>query len=137
MPQFQEYLDMDWHPSPHVISHYFAEFLPSEPRAGTTESGPIKACTRGAHILINITELNSPSLQLKIQGYFEHADIWYDLIDSPEYTSPGAKVIKIHPEITASTNRSSSDFLPGVWRICVISTDNASNTFSVEANMVV
>lgn len=137
MPALTEFLKMDWHPSPHIITHYHATLLESDIRSNETISLPLQSCTRGAHILLNIEDLQSASLKITLQGYFASSEVWYDLLSSDLYETAGSKLLKIHPEINSSTNKASSDFLPAIWRVVITPSDSQDNIYSVETNMVV
>lgn len=87
----------------------------------------------GGHILINVTAITTSNLTVTVQGKDPVSGVYYDLLVGLTITATGLQVLKVCPDITASTGASARDLLPRTFRVSCAKGDASSWTYSVGA----
>lgn len=113
--------------------------FPAAARTGSINSQRLNNYNhRGAHFVTNITSIApGAGITVTIQGYHPLANVYYDLLQGPTYTTTGIKVLKIYPGIASVPNAAASDILPRVYRLSVTTENNGSINYSIGQNKVV
>lgn len=112
------------------------DVLVAQTRAATTTSADfVNYGSKGIHLVVDVTVVPGvDTVTPKLQGMINN--VYYDLLVGSAIVATGTTVLKLYPGISATANVSSSDVLPGSWR--VVMTHSAATTFNytVSANLL-
>lgn len=111
--------------------------FPSAVRTTTQTSDDIVAYA-GVGVVVNldVTNVNTSSLVLKIQRKDPASGKYIDVLTSAAVTSISTNTYKVYPGLTAATNLTVNDVITGIFRV-VVTHGNANNTtYSVGYSIV-
>jgi hypothetical protein len=123
----------------------YVSIFPSEARTATHASRDLKNSVEngglnnvGLVLVVNSTaKVASPSVVFSIQGKDPASNTYYTILDSAAVVTSGTQIVmRVHPDLTASTNVTAKDMLPAVWRVVATHADADSITYSVGASMI-
>lgn len=105
--------------------------------ASVTTNDFINGSGRGLHCVVDVTSVTaSGSITVEIDGKDRLSGQYYSLLGSAAYATSGTRVLRIYPGLTAQTNLTVSDVLPGVWRVKVTAANSDSVTYSIGASVI-
>ena len=94
---------------------------------------------KGAIVFLDVTvDPDTVSIVVKLQGYDETADAWYDIPGASfaALAAVGHKALHIYPGITVAANVSVSDVLPSQVRAVSTHTGGTALTYSVQMDLL-
>jgi hypothetical protein len=92
---------------------------------------------RGAHFIIEVTEISDNAITVEIQGKNPNSGNYYPVLTSLPMTDPGIRVLKIDPEFAGRLFRVAGDFLPVHFRVVVTHLNNNPAVYSIDAALSV
>jgi len=90
----------------------------------------------GGHFVINIGTATAGTYTFHIQGKDPASGAYYDILVSSALGSTGTTVLRVHPNLTTSTNLIANDLLPPVFRVQAAGAASQNMTFSVGFGLV-
>ena len=90
----------------------------------------------GVVVVLDVTNVNTSSLVLKIQRKDPASGKYIDVLTSGAVTTVSTNTYKVYPGLTAATNLTVNDIITGTFRV-VVTHGNANNTtYSVGYSIV-
>lgn len=93
----------------------------------------------GAVVFLDVTvDTDTVSIVVKLQGYDETADAWFDIPGASfaALAAVGHAALNIYPGIAETANVSVSDVLPGTIRAVSTHTGGTTMTYSVQVDLI-
>jgi hypothetical protein len=113
--------------------------LASAARTATppTDTIVVPPGTRGVLVVVDATAVTAtPSVVVTIRGLDPASGKTVDLLVSAAIASVTTRVLRVHPELTASANLIAKDVVPNLIQIACVHADADSITYSVGIHFV-
>ena len=94
---------------------------------------------KGAVVFLDVTvDTDTVSIVVKLQGYDETADAWYDIPSASfaALAAVGHAALSIYPSIGTSANVAVDSILPGTIRAVSTHTGGTTMTYSVQVDLI-
>jgi len=100
--------------------------------------GIINYNARGAHIIINLLDINiaTDALTVTIEGLEPGTGKWYNILVTPALTSASLYILKIYPGLNPIAGFVSNDILPRNWRAVVAYNAGTTINWGVSGSMI-
>lgn len=86
---------------------------------------------RGIAVVLDVTNANSGTLTVEIDGKDPASGKYYALLTGGAVSSNGTNLYRVYPGLTAVANATASDVLPSLFRVKVTQSGGTTVTYSL------
>jgi hypothetical protein len=104
--------------------------------AGSDSGDLTNVNARGIKVVLDITTISSATVTVTISGKDQASGKYYTLLASAGKTGTGTTVLTVYPGLTAATNVTASDVVPGTYKVSWTVTGGTA-TFTVGGCFIV